>query len=281
MPPRPDHVTLARGDIELTIDPAHGARAVAWRVGDDELLAHRSSDPVEHGMYPMAPWAGRLRGNAVDFGGRSHRLPVTYESWALHGTVLGRECSSLSMDPDGAGVSATFDSHAEWPWPIAVDVTWRVVESAVEASILVRSLGEPCPVVVGWHPWFRRHLGSGGPAQWQLPATARLVRGDDHLPTGESVSFDPAAGPFDDAFLVPSGHAQVRWPGALEIDVTSDGTWFVVFDEPSDVLCVEPQSGPPDGLRDRDRPSAFGPVSVAAPGHPVGIATRWAIRRPG
>ena len=279
MPLHPDRVRIESADIQLTIDPSRGARAVSWRVGPLELLAHRSSDPVEHGMYPMAPWAGRLRGNVVDHGGRRRALPVTYDRWALHGTVLGRAASSVSTDADGAGLTATFDSHPEWPWPISIVVRWRVGDGAVETGIEVRALVDPCPVVVGWHPWFRRDLGVGGRAVWELPATARLERGTDHLPTGAAMPFTPEDGPFDDAFVVPSGHARVRWPGALELDVESDGGWYVIFDELPDVLCIEPQSGPPDGLRDDAPPTALGPVTLAQPGHPVTLSTRWIVSR--
>ena len=78
------------------------------------------------------------------------------------------------------------------------------------------------------------------------------MRGDDHLPTGEVVPYDPGDGPFDDAFRVPDGRATVSWPGALAIDIASDSDWYVVFDELPSFVCVEPQSGPPDGLRAGD-----------------------------
>ncbi len=279
MPPRPDLVHLASGDIELTIDPSLGARAVSWQVAGSELLARKSADPVEHGMYPMAPWAGRIRDNRFDFAGERHALPVTYGGWALHGTVLNRPAASVRIEGgDHPALVATFADHPGWPWPVSVEVAWRIVAEGVEADITVHALESSCPVVLGWHPWFRRQLDRGAPAQWALPATSRLVRGPDHLPTGEAVAFDPGDGPFDDAFVVPTGRASLRWPGALELDVESDGGWYVVYDEPTEALCVEPQNGPPDGLADARRPVAFGEVRVARPDAPVALRTRWTVR---
>ena len=132
---------------------------------------------------------------------------------------------------------------------MAVDVEWQLRPRELTTTITVHALVEPFPAVVGWHPWFRRRLDSGGPLELTMQASERLVRGDDHLPTGEAVPYDAADGPFDDAFRVPDGRATVRWPGVLAIDIASDSDWYVVFDELASFVCVEPQSGPPDGLR--------------------------------
>ncbi len=66
---------------------------------------------------------------------------------------------------------------------------------------------------------------------WTLAATLRAERGEDHLPTGRLLPYDPQEGPFDDAFVVPTGRAGVRWPGAVALEIDSSGGWFVVFDE--------------------------------------------------
>lgn len=271
----PAEVVLTVGDVEVAVDLDEGARATRWSVGGRELLARHADDPVERGMYPMAPWAGRIRGNAVQWDGRRHELPPTYDLWALHGTALSRAARVLEYHQDAvsAALVARIDAHPGWPWPMAVDIGWSVTERRVTTTITVHALAEPFPVVVGWHPWFRRELGAGGSIEWWLEATQRLERGSDHLPTGRLLDYDPAAGPFDDAFVVPGGRAGVRWPGVLAIDVESDGGWFVVFDELPDAACVEPQSGPPDGLHD-----GYGrPVAVAAPGRPHVMVTTWSI----
>ena len=267
MPLPPDLVTIAADGCSLDLDLAHGARAVSWRVDGIELLGRRSGDPVEYGMYPMAPWAGRLRGNAVARGGSSVVLPVTYEPWALHGTVLDQPVELVERTP--ARMVSRFTAHEGWPWAADVAVAWTVEPGAVQTDIEVSAVDEPFPAVVGWHPWFRRSLESGGPLQWSLDAVCRLERGADHLPTGRRLPFDPADGPFDDAFEVPSGSARVRWPGALAVDISSDAGWYVVYDQTDDFVCVEPQSGPPDGLRE---------APLVVPGSPLVMRTTWRFR---
>ncbi len=282
MPSPPDSlVRLSVGDVEIGIDPGSGGRAVSWTVAGRELLHWRGADPVEHGMYPMAPWAGRIRGNRFSWAGKEHLLPTTYGSWALHGTALGQPTRVVELVEETglARLSMTMDDHPGWPWPMAVDVEWTLEPRRLTTRIVVHALDASFPCVVGWHPWFRRDIGVGRPLEWALRATTRLVRGDDHLPTGLDVPFSRADGPFDDAFVVPDGRAEVVWPEALAIDIASDSTWFVVYDELPDCACVEPQSGPPDGLvSGAERATAYGGIGTATPERPHVLTTTWSMR---
>ena len=276
MPSHPDSlVRLEAGDVVITVDLSAGARAVSWTVDGVELLAHHADDPVEHGMYPMAPWAGRLRDNRVAWAGVSHDLPVTYTPWALHGTALRQSAvvREHEVAPDRARLVAGIEAHPGWPWPMAVDIEWSLAPRLLTTVITVQALGEPFPVVTGWHPWFRRFIADAS-AEWSVEADALLERGDDHLPTGRMLAVDLSDGPFDDAFRVPDGRAVIGWPGVVAIDIASDHDWFVVFDELPDALCVEPQSGPPDGLR----VGPSGSPEIAAPGRPHVLRTTWAMR---
>ncbi len=275
MPPLPE-VVLTVGDVELSIDPDAGNRATSWRVGDLSLLAEHGSDPRERGMYPMGPWAGRLRDNAFDFRGRRHALPLTYAGWAMHGTIPTQPAEIIEhrQEADRAVLVARVVEHPGWPWATAIDIAWDLRPRVLTTSITVRPTDEQVPAVVGWHPWFARDLGRGRPLEWAMAAIARAERGSDYLPTGRLMPYDPADGPFDDAFLVPGGRALLRWPEALELEVASDGSWFVVFDQLSRTACIEPQSGPPNGLND----GLGDPVAVATPDQPVRLVTTWTMR---
>ncbi len=270
-----EHV-LVLGDVELAIDLSLGARATRWIVDGLSLLAVHGSGPVEYGMYPMAPWAGRLRDNRFIVGDRTVVLPATRDEWALHGTALAGRFTTLEVNhtPDSASLTARCDQHLGWPWPMQVDVSWELRARELITVITVRALDRPFPVNVGWHPWFARRLDRGQDLEWQFSATAMAERGPDHLPTGQMRPFDPDAGPFDDAFVVPDGRATLRWPGAMAIDIHNEAPWFVVFDELDLAVCLEPQSGPPDGLND-----GLGyPIAIASPDRPHTMTTRWIMR---
>ena len=272
----PNDVVLAVEDVELIVDLDLGARATSWTVDGLSLLAVRGEDPVEFGMYPMAPWAGRTRGNQVTTTGGTHVLPTSYDGWALHGTVLASRLEIVEhrQSKDTATLVARAAKNVGWPWPAEVDVSWQLASRVLTTMITVRAPVEQFPVVVGWHPWFARTLHRGGALEWDMDAAARAVRGPDHLPNGAFVPFDRADGPFDDAFLVPDGHARVRWPGALALDIISDAPWFVVYDQLPDTACVEPQSGPPNGIND----GLGRPIPIAAPGRAHQLTTRWLMR---
>lgn len=257
----------------VVLDTRLGGRAVSWQVAGIELLHRRGPDPVEHGMYPMAPWAGRLRANTVMTDDGAVQLPVTYEPWALHGTVLGRpvRVEEQSMTADTAVAVLVADDHPEWPWPMTVRLHWLLEVNRLTTRIVVEAAQDPFPAVVGWHPWFRRHI-EGVPATWRMTSTGMLVRDASALP---SVLVEGCpVGPYDDAFLVPTGSADITWPGIVELDIVADGEWFVVFDELEEAVCLEPQSGPPDGLVDHP----WAPARIVHPGQPLDHCVTWTFR---
>lgn len=265
-----DLLHLSIGEASIAIDPAAGGRAVSWVIGGLELLHRFGAHAVEHGMYAMAPWAGRLRGNAVATARGPHALPVTYAPWALHGTVLDRPARVVSsvQDTTLAEVVLVTDEHPTWPWPMSVTTAWTLRPGSLTTTIEVQAHEEPFPVTVGWHPWFRREVG-GRQLAWWMDADGMLLRDREGLP--ESFSAGIVPGPYDDAFRVPDGQAHLEWPGVLRLDVDSDGCWYVVFDVRPECVCLEPQTGPPDALEDRPWHAAH----YASPGEPVRLSVTW------
>ena len=260
MPP----VLLRSPDASIRIDPALGGRLVSWVVGDLELLGGRSDVPEEYGCYPMAPWAGRVRDNHLRWAGAEHDLPATYCGWAMHGTVLAK-CWDV-VEVSDAHVALVTELGPTWPWRGRAHLTWQLDAASLRSTLAVSSDGPSFPAEVGWHPWFRRRLERGAELSWSMRATAMLERGPDHLPTGRTVSPPPAQGPFDDAFAVADGRVEIRWPGVLTVTCQSDVAWVVIYDELDDLVCIEPQSGPPDGL---------GRSTPVTPGSPRSASVSW------
>jgi len=126
--------------------------------------------------------------------------------------------------------------------------------------VVVVEAEAPMPVSVGWHPWLRRRV-AGADARIDLPAERMWRRDADGIPDGTLV--EPTPGPWDDCFTALVGPVQVTWPGVLVLRIDSDCEHVVVFDEPDDAVCVEPQSAPPDAHNSEID------LAVVRPGEPL------------
>ena len=246
-PPGVSPVELRAGTAALTVDPAVGARWTSWRVGDLELLsgAEPPLPPWFHrGCFVMAPFAGRIRDGRVRVGGAEVELPRDDPPNAIHGTVAGVPWTVDAAEPAAVSLSVALGP----PWPAAGSVTQRLALSGdrLEGELVLRA-EDAMPAWIGWHPWFARRLARGGAAAWRVDGGRRFVKGADGLPTGELT--DPGAGPWDDAFRDFASAPGIEWPGALRLAVESSGGHFVLFDELPHVLCLEPQTAPPDAAR--------------------------------
>ena len=271
-------VRLTAGDVELTVLPADGCRLGSLRIGGTELL-RTTQDPAvrdadakgegvfAYGSFPMVPWAGRVDRGRWRNGQVDHELPVDMPPHAIHGT--GVRTSWLAAAPPavtedgpdgGAGGGGTTSSAAFYydlaePWPYRGRVTqlFELTADSLRTTLSVETAADSFPAQLGWHPWFRKQLRDGGAAarldfapEWQEE------RGPDYLPTGRRI--EPLPGPRDDCFGLPDGvAATLVWGDELSLEITSDCAWLVVFDEQADAICVEPQTGPPNGLNTAPR----------------------------
>lgn len=272
-----DAISLRAAATEAVVDPASGGRIAALRASTLDLLVTDGPGPLTWGCYPMAPWAGRIRDGVLRWRGEEHRFPAhLLPPHAIHGTLLETAWEVLAAGADHAVMAA--DLGPPWPWGGRVVQRVRLEPDAIHAELEVHAAVHPMPAIVGWHPWFprvlRNSLGQpvGGPIEVDLPAGGMLLRGADGIPTGEVVRPIPPE-PWDDCFVDLPRSPRVRWPDALEVTVTSDARFWVVFTEPEEGVCVEPQTGPPNGLNTADH-------AVVEPGRPLTATMTIAWRRP-
>jgi aldose 1-epimerase len=271
--PTATNVVLTAGGAEATVLPDSGCRIGSLRVGGTELLRTESDRPHGFGSFPMVPWAGRTGYGRFSNGGVQHQLPVNSPPHAIHGTgahTAWRRVASADTES-----SATFIYDLADPWPYAGRVTqvFELDPDGISLTLCVETASESFPAQAGWHPWFRRRLTDGGQdASMSFVAAWQEERGDDHLPTGRRI--DPLPGPWDDTFAMPDGvDVTVTWENEIELRVTGDAEWVVIYDEQPDALCVEPQSGPPNGLNTLPR--------LVTLIDPLETSTRWSWRRLG
>jgi aldose 1-epimerase len=259
-------LVLDAADARLEVSPVDGGRISSLVVRGSELLVTEGAGPVLWGSFPMVPFAGRIRAGRFRFGGRDVQLGLNFPPNAIHGTVFERPWQV--DDP----ATLSIDLGPGWPFDGRVVQRFELRDDGLEASLRLVA-AEPMPGALGWHPWFRRRLtGAVGrptepsaPVEIHLDAASMYVRDADGLPTGELI--EPTAGPWDDCFTGLRSPPRLTWPGVLGLEMTSSCDHWVVYDEPSDAVCVEPQTAPPDFVN-------LAP-SITVPGEPLLATMTW------
>jgi aldose 1-epimerase len=255
-------VHLAAGAVRLAVRPDIGCRVASLAIDGVETL--RQGD--RYGSFPMVPWCGRTENGRFRNGVAVHRLPLNAGPHAIHGT--GRTTAWRQV-PGGTSTSAGFlyDLTDPWPYPGRVTQLFELTPDHLTITLAVETTGDSFPAQCGWHPWFLRNLGLGGQdVEVDFAPAWQEERGEDHLPTGRRIVPEP--GPWDDCFGQPDGvDVTLTWPGELRLRVTSPAQWVVLYDEQAEAVCVEPQSGPPNGLNTDPR--------LVTPIDPLEVTTTW------
>jgi aldose 1-epimerase len=240
--------TLSSGAVNATVYPDAGARIGQIDVAGQPLLvdvpAPAGRHPMTWGSFPMVPWAGRIRQGRYTFDGVDRRLPINHrdgpdprQAHAIHGLAFDRAWHVH----DVAGTSCTCSIRLDWEFGGTATHTIALFDDRIVMTLMVESTGIDFPAEIGWHPWFRK------PDGLEFSPTPMYQRDDVGLPTGALV--EPTSGPWDDCF-VNTSPVVLRYdrPIAPKVTVASGCDHVVVFDEPADATCVEPQSGPPDAF---------------------------------
>ena len=249
--------TLTAGPARVTVDRAHGARLSSLVVHGHELLVppepgrpDEPTDPLLWGCYPMAPFAGRVRGGRFKWKDTIHELTPNHAGHAMHGTVFDRRWIVELADTRYLRFRA--DLQPGWPYRGWVIQEVALGPDKLELRLEVHCSGSPFPATAGWHPWFRRRLEVGGSLEVDLDAARWYPRGDDGLPLGR-IEPPPSRGPWDDCFTALTWPVTLTWPGALTVAIASTCDHLVLYDQQRHAICVEPQSGPPNALNHLER----------------------------
>ena len=266
----PGQLRLAAPGVEVVVDLVSGGRIASFVVDGHELLLTDGPAPMGWGSFPMAPYAGRIRDGRFEFAGRQHQLPMLMPPHAIHGTVLDRPWRVLDDR------TITTDLGPFWPFGGRAVQRFELTAGRLTSRLEVHA-DEPMPASIGWHPWFRRQpravrLDAGSAvqqAELELDAGAMFRRDAAGIAT-EDLVIPPPDGPWDDCFADLRHPPIVRWPGFLELTIESDCPVWVVYTMPTDALCVEPQTAPPDALN-------HSPV-IVEPGRPLIAEMTWTWR---
>lgn len=226
-------------EISIAIDLDQGGRLVSLQWRDLEFVLPHRGTVVNWGWYAMAPWAGRIAdGILIDKHGSEHLLPTNVmPPHAIHGLGL-----MGSWAETGKG-----HARLELPAPYEgayVDQHFEILDDAVRWTLEYEPNGCDLPAWIGMHPWFPRELGRGGDAELNFSAGKMFLRDEDGIPTGELIT--PYSENWDDCFTDVRGVPEIVWPGAARVSIESDAQYWVVYNEDTEGIAIEPQTAPPD-----------------------------------
>lgn len=262
-----ESIELTSSDLAVTLKPNLGGRISSIRFRGVELLIQESStaphDPVFAGSYVMAPFAGRIRHGKFEFENASHEIPLCPgHEHAMHGYALDRAWQVLERTSHRLVLQIELDER--WPFGGIVEQSIELDENILKQEIRFRAATKT-PVWLGWHPWWKRQPTPATDAQLYFSAEQMLNR-EGALPTGEIVA--PKAQPWDDAFTELGANPRIIWPGVGQVEMTSSESWWVVYNERDDAICVEPQSGPPNAIE-------LGLAPIIDAGEEHAISSSW------
>ena len=225
--------------ISIAIDLDQGARlaSVQWR--DMQFAVPFRGQDLSWGWFSMVPFAGRIKDGIIkDSEGNNYQLPNNFDP--PH-ALIGYGAQSSWEDIGGGR------QFLELPSPFngaTVTQSYEILDNAIRWSLEYEANGCDLPVTLGFHPWFTREIGKGDSAELLFAANKMFKRGDDYLPTGEIIT--PTPPPWDDTFMEIKGVPEIIWPGAARLTIECDTSYWMVYNQDEDGICIEPVTAPPD-----------------------------------
>jgi aldose 1-epimerase len=228
----------------LELDAGTGATAILFPFPED---AHCLLPWPKGGIYPLAPYANRIRNGVLQ--GRRLRPHPDVAPDTLHGPVHRDVWATTSITTNAMALALDRAADDEWPWRIKVDLAINLVSPArAEIAIGMRNADvSPMPAGLGLHPYFLHEstaaIGLQAPTSWP--------RTPDGFAADPVLNAPPLDGPLlpGDITLYRSdwdGVATVALPGGRRVAVSllSGPLRHIILHRPAacPYVCLEPVS---------------------------------------
>ena len=249
-------IDTARSSIRL--DPRDGGRMVSLVIDGLEILGGSEPAPNAplgwfHGSWVMAPFASRTAHGTFDFEGKTWHMPANFGPDAMHGLVYDRPWTV-----DGDSLVTELDDR--WPFGGSVRQYFELTPDHLTVTVVVANDKRTMPAIIGFHPWFRQTLTNGAVAHLDFAPGSVYQCDETNIPIG----LVPGQGtrPWDDSFTNVNMTPSITWGETLRIEISTSGDHWIVCETFPGAFCVEPISGPVNGL-------ATGRAGLVTPEKPV------------
>lgn len=252
-------VHLTYGDWTAVIIPSFGANTVRLRHGDKDLLRFPETmeelrtAPYLFGMPLLMP-PNRTEDGMFTFDGRAYRLPINEPRHRNHIHGFMADAPFRVKRLSESQMTSFYENNGErYPFRFRMTVTSKLEKQGFfqQVDIANRSNAD-IPVMLGFHTAFLE------PETFSVPIGKRWETNERHIPTGRLLELTEKerelrqgcrpGGLSISGFYTAAGHlARI---GEYVYRTSDNFTQWVLFNGGGDqgYLCVEPQSGPVNGL---------------------------------
>jgi aldose 1-epimerase len=267
--------------LEVSICPSIGNIAYDFRAHGQPILMSPPSLSKWHerpsllGIPFLAPWAGRLGGDAYWANGKRYLLNGDaveihrdLGGLPIHGLLLftsAWETARLRADDQAAEVASRLEfwKHPEWmaqfPFAHSIEMTYRLAGGTLEVRTTIENHStDAMPLAIGFHPWYQ--IPDVPRDQWEVrvPVREHYVLSPQLIPTGEIkpahwADPTPLAGlQLDDVFGGVDTNQEFSLQGHGRKISLRFGPKFpiavVYAPHTRDVVCFEPLTGLPNAF---------------------------------
>lgn len=251
-------ISLYRGDWQAEIWPERGARVMSLRYRGEPVLREAASPgeleraPMVYGMPFLFP-PNRTADGRFRFEGKEYSLPINEPARHNHIHGLFADAPFSVLEAGEERVLCAVDNDGRfYPFPCHIEMEDRLDGQGLWRETRIQNTGEGrMPVEIAFHTAFAE-AGS-----IRIPLALRWETDDRYIPTGRMLplsgfeqallSGTPIGGEPVSGFYTAASHtAQI---GRFFYRVSEGFSDWVLFNGGGQPwLCIEPQSGPVNGL---------------------------------
>lgn len=258
-------IRLEAGSWQAEILPERGARVSKLRLKGIPILREAScpadlaADPALYGIPFLFP-PNRTADGKFRFEGIEYSLPINEPLRHNHIHGLFVDAPFTVQKADDCQLCVAIENEGEWfPFPCRVEIFDTISQCGFRRETKVVNTGSRrMPVEIAFHTTF----ASG--ARVQVPLGLRWETDLRYLPTGRMLSLSPLEEQLlhgidtrnqkISGFYTAAGHTALI--GDIAYRVSPNFTDWVLFNGGGqEWICVEPQSGPVNGLNFPDCPT--------------------------
>ena len=210
--------------------------------------------------FIMAPWVNRIKNGKFkcekgEFNLlQDHPLARNFKH-AIHGTMLFAEWNIINYKQNFIELSSKI--LKPWPFDGEINSKFTLFENKLLLELtIINNDKSVMPFSMGWHPWFKRSLGSNdvlvrfeSEFKWkienEIPTSEKLI--SDEILNFKN-GYSPDIGTLDDCYKINTeSDVKLEWPElSLKINSSNECSHLTVYTPPRGInenyICVEPQT---------------------------------------